>query len=237
MVQELISGPAFPRPATLRVRFRKTGNLQYISHLDLVRTMTRILLRAKIPVAYSEGFNPIPRLSFAAPLSVGVESEVEVMDVRITHPVDLSLVVDRLNKHLPLEMTVYDAYYAETKPNAIAYVSYLIKIKEAALPKEERRKAMEETLLGKPLTVVKNTKAGRRETDISPMVRSVETAIEGEEYFFRITLFTENASFLNPDYLVRALHEKNNALSGERDREHYTVLRTGFFLADGTPFR
>ncbi len=237
MVQKLIAGAAFERPVTLRVRFKKIGSLQYISHLDLVRTMTRVIIRSGIPVAYSEGYNPIPRLSFAAPLSVGIESEVEVMDIRVTHPVDLSLTVRSLNENLPLEMQVYDAYYAETKPTAIDHVSYLIKIKEETPATEERAALLSSVLAEKPLTVLKNTKAGRRETDVSPVIRTAEVSLLGEEYLLSVSLFAPNASFLNPDYLIRALSERTGLLSGSRAKEYYTVLRTGFFLEDGKEFR
>ena len=58
----------------LRIKFTKTGALQYISHLDLHRTFSRLLVRKNVPVWYSEGFTPHPRLVFATPLSVGAES-------------------------------------------------------------------------------------------------------------------------------------------------------------------
>ena len=59
---------------TLRFKFKKLGKLQYISHLDLVRTMNKIIVRAKLPLWYSEGFNPKPKMIFAAPLSICTES-------------------------------------------------------------------------------------------------------------------------------------------------------------------
>ncbi len=58
----------------IRLKFKKTGNLQYISHLDLVRTMHKVIVRADLPLWYTEGFNPKPKMIFAAPLSIGTES-------------------------------------------------------------------------------------------------------------------------------------------------------------------
>ena len=58
-------------PITLRVKFFKVGKLQYISHLDLVRTMMKIIVRSKLPLWYTEGFNHKPKIFFAAPLSTG----------------------------------------------------------------------------------------------------------------------------------------------------------------------
>ena len=54
-------------PINLRVKFKKVGALQYVSHLDLVRTMHKIIVRAKLPLWYTEGFNPKPKMVFAAP--------------------------------------------------------------------------------------------------------------------------------------------------------------------------
>ena len=68
MVQESVIEKKNPPQAPqmrLRLRFRKTGRLRYISHLDLVRTMTKAVSRAKLPVWYTQGFNPVPKMVFA----------------------------------------------------------------------------------------------------------------------------------------------------------------------------
>jgi radical SAM-linked protein len=68
----------------LRVRFRRGEEVKYITHLDLMRLWERALRRADVPLAYSEGHTPHPRLSLAAPLAVGVTSSAELMDVLLT---------------------------------------------------------------------------------------------------------------------------------------------------------
>ena len=98
---------------TLRVRFTKVGSLQYISHLDLVRTMNKILVRAGLPLWYSSGFNPKPKMVFAAPLSIGTESLTEFMDIRLTHRIPAEKVVECLNKNMTEEMQVTEAYYPD----------------------------------------------------------------------------------------------------------------------------
>lgn len=80
---ELAAYPLLPAPITVRFRFSKTGSLQYISHLDLQRTFGRVVLRAGIPVWYTKGFNPHPKLVFALPLPVGTESVTEYLDLRV----------------------------------------------------------------------------------------------------------------------------------------------------------
>jgi len=65
----------------LRIRFDRGEEVKFISHLDLMRLWQRALTRAGMPLAYSEGFNPRPRMSLAAPLALGVTSEAELMDI------------------------------------------------------------------------------------------------------------------------------------------------------------
>lgn len=67
----------------VRVWFKKMGMSRYVSHLDLMRAMTRSVRRAGVPLWYTEGYNPHPYLTFALPLSLGMESLYESMDIRI----------------------------------------------------------------------------------------------------------------------------------------------------------
>ena len=90
----------------LRVRFTRDETLKYIGHLDIARTWQRILRRAEIPVAYSEGFNPQPRMAFAAALPVGCTSAHEELELFVTPPCDLADVQARLNRALPPGMQV-----------------------------------------------------------------------------------------------------------------------------------
>ena len=78
----------------VRVFFKKTGRMKFISHLDLQRFMIRMIRRSGIPVWYSEGFNPHPYITFALPLSLGFESTYDVMDMRLdddNFPLDKTL--------------------------------------------------------------------------------------------------------------------------------------------------
>ena len=104
-----------PTKLVIRFKFKKTGKLQYISHLDLVRTMHKVIVRADLPLWYTEGFNPKPKMVFAAPLSIGTESLSEFMDIRLTEPIDPKEAMARLNANMTDEMQVTEAYYPETK--------------------------------------------------------------------------------------------------------------------------
>ena len=85
----------------LRVRFSRGEELRFISHLDTMRLWQRAFKRARMPLAYSEGFNPRPRLSLAAPLQLGMTSEAELMDVFFTGWVSPHFFTMAMSQQLP----------------------------------------------------------------------------------------------------------------------------------------
>jgi radical SAM-linked protein len=93
----------------LRVTFSKGENLRYISHLDLSRTWERTLRRAGIPIAYTKGFHPHPKMVFAAALPVGCTGEAEVMDVILSQPMPPRRVLRGLSHSLPDGLVAIDA--------------------------------------------------------------------------------------------------------------------------------
>ncbi len=85
----------------LRITFSKIGALRYIGHLDLHTLWERTARRASLPLAYSQGFHPQPKLQLASALPLGFSSRCEVLDMRLTQDVDLKYLPDRLQKALP----------------------------------------------------------------------------------------------------------------------------------------
>lgn len=87
-------------PQRVRVVFRKRGVLQWVSHLDTMRAWERTLRRAGLPLVYTQGFSPHPRIALAAPLPVGFEGERELMDIWLDPALDPGLVHGRLEPQL-----------------------------------------------------------------------------------------------------------------------------------------
>jgi len=85
----------------LRIRFNRGEEVKYISHLDIMRLWHRAFNRAGIGLAYSEGFNPHPRMSLAAPLALGVTSEAELMDIVLTRSASPHFITAALSRQLP----------------------------------------------------------------------------------------------------------------------------------------
>ncbi|MBI4186507.1 MAG: DUF2344 domain-containing protein [Chloroflexi bacterium] len=94
----------------LRVRFCRGEEIKFISHLDIIRLWQRALLRAGMPLAYSEGFSPHPRISLAVPLAVGITSEAELMDVFLARPVSPHSFVAAVSRQLPPGVHITQAH-------------------------------------------------------------------------------------------------------------------------------
>lgn len=94
----------------LRLKFGRGEELKFLSHLDLMRLWERVLRRAGLPLAYSEGFTPHPRISLAAPLSVGVTSQAELMDVFLSRWVSPHSLVAQAKRQLPDGLDLLEAW-------------------------------------------------------------------------------------------------------------------------------
>ena len=105
----------------VRLKFRKEGPVRFIGHLDLMRTMQKTFRRANIPIAYSEGFNPHQVFSFATALAVGVSSEGEYMDLKLTQEVPVEMLIVAINNAAPPGIVVTQGVVLKDKePKAMA---------------------------------------------------------------------------------------------------------------------
>ena len=107
----------------LRIKFSRGEEIKFISHLDLMRCWERALRRAAVPLAYSEGFSPHPRISMAAPLALGVTSEAELMDINVTRWVSPHWFASGLSRQLPTGLSIIGVFpVATTLPSLQAAV-------------------------------------------------------------------------------------------------------------------
>ncbi len=224
---------------TLRFRFYKKGALQYISHLDLVRTMHKVIVRAGFPLWYTEGFNPKPKLIFGAPLSIGCESECEFLDVRLTEKINESEAVAALNRNMTEQMQVTEAYYTETSFQDMAFLGYDFRFSLVDGPDSMERIAA--CLCADSIIIEKQGKSGKhkvmKQVDIKPQIRSAEVYSQGKEICIRAVLSADPAAFLNPEHLVSALKRECGILRDENlARESYSILRTHAYRKDMTEF-
>ena len=103
----------------LQIVYSKSKEAVFLSHLDVMKVFEQALSRADIPVMFSNGFNPRPELVFAHPLSVGIESTGEILEIKLSERVETSYLVKQLNRVLPNGLTVLSAEYVNPNSKSI----------------------------------------------------------------------------------------------------------------------
>lgn len=235
--KRLLNLPVLERPMTVRLKFRKVGKLQYISHLDLQRTFNRVIVRACLPVWYTKGFNPHAKLVFSTPLSVGAQSVYEFLDIRIDRQMDCREIMDRLNRELTDELYILDTYLPTSDFSEITWASYDIEICSKGL-KEESVGEIRRTLTESPLLLSKKTKSGEKEIDIIPMIHSLKVSYDSMSNTVKLSavLKATTGEYLNPELLITGLKQNNQILQGDPTEEWYTILRTAVMKDDFSLF-
>ena len=190
----------------LRLRFEKTGRAIYISHLDLMHTMQRAFLRAGLPLAYSEGFNPHALISIILPLSVGTESVCELMDFRLREDVDLSTIPELLTDSLPEGITALEVYPAESKGKDLKWISVTGVFEYDTADPEKMAAGLSELFDRDSLVITKKTKKGMGESDIKPAIHSVKFTPAEESVIVNAVVSAQEPT-LNPDHLATAARQ------------------------------
>ena len=219
-------------PITVRVVFQKTGNLQYFSHLDLQRTWQRVLVRASIPMWYTQGFNPHSKIVFGVPLPVGSEGMSEMVDLRIDREITCAEIKSQLNAELTDEMQVSEVYVPTTAFSDISWGTYEITVKTGGDPIDVAA-AINRIFLpdGEPIVMTKRSKSGDKEVNILPMIHSAKAVADQNGLIhLRATLRAGNTENLNPEYLIKAMRDRLGILpeEGAPCVEWYRILRIGF---------
>ena len=229
--------PMLDEPRTLRVRFVKKGNLQYISHLDLQRTFGRVLVRAGLPLWYTKGFNPHIKMVFGMPLPVGCESECEFLDIRIEREMSCEEIKERLNAELTAELAALDVYVPERKFTDMAFAAY-----EYTLTLPNADDALADSIAALfangPLIVTKRAKSGEKQVDLCELIREISVYDEDGTIRMNATLVAGEGKTITPEALIGVLRDRLGLFVGDPMQERYRILRREVLLADGeTVFR
>jgi len=157
----------------VRLMLRKEGRMRFLGHLDFMNAFHRTVLRAGLPVRYSGGFHPKPRVSFSEALPTGMESDAELIDVELTRAVAVGEVVDRLNRELPQGFQVLAG---EIVPPSTPSPSSSIRLScyRVELPAGVELPCSPEAFLAADSVVVSRPKGNRTlEVDIRPWVAAL----------------------------------------------------------------
>ncbi len=210
----------------VRIFLYKKDRLKFVSHLDMNRFMTRILQLSKIPFWYTEGFNPHPYLTFALPLSLGFESEYEILDIRVVDDAFTNeMVKESLNRVMPEYIQAYEVCDAVLKAGKIGYAEF--KISFSQFPQDLPHK-LSTFLLQESIVVEKTGKKGKVSSiDLAPKIKSFTLDYEDNQLVLTLILPAGGADNVNPTLLLDAFG----------DLPYYRVCRTKVFDTDMNLFK
>lgn len=159
-----------------RLLFSKEGNAVWISHLDLMRLFQRAFKRAGLKLTHTQGFNQRPSVSIALPLSVGIESQCELLDFDLEEEVGIDEILSRLNQSLVDGVCVHSVYSEGKKLKYLTHMDCELKLEyDAGVPNDCVGK-LQALFAQNSLTVEKKGKNGIVSQDIIPMIQSLSVA-------------------------------------------------------------
>lgn len=170
----------------VRVRFTKRGKVRFISHRDVARAFERAFRIERLPLAFTEGFSPRPKVSFGLALSVGYESDAEYLDFEVVDELDTDALSARLTAVLPEGIDVTGCASLEDRAQAlqeaVTVVGYDVEVEQAdgALLTFDRLTTLAEQALGSTELRIVRTRKGREvEEDIRPIIRDLQARATG----------------------------------------------------------
>ncbi|KNF09443.1 hypothetical protein CLPU_3c02220 [Gottschalkia purinilytica] len=220
----------------IRAKFTKCNDLKYISHLDLMRLFQRAFRRADIPLKYSEGFNPQPKMAFATALSLGVSSDGEYMDIELEDNIDIKEFVDRTNSVLPDGIKIVKASDKDTKESIMALIRWSEYIVEVSLiekiDKETIDNEINKFMKMEEIIVVKEKKKGykvvRKEDNVRDRIRKlIILDYEDNTIIFKMMLKTGSNGNLKPEVVIDKLDELTKI---KIDKENIKIHRLDLFI-------
>ena len=183
----------------LRLVFSKNDEAAYISHLDLMKSLQRSFCRAKLPVKYSEGFNPHICMSILSPLSTGYRSQYELCDLDLTCDKMPDRVIERLNNALPNGIRVIKAYSANEGKRVAEIANSKFEIFMEGGNAEQLQDVFK-----KPVTFEKKSKRGSKQVNVLDYIKSISFS-NIEKGCLCSCILSAGDDPLNPSYIVSIL--------------------------------
>mgnify|MGYP000883787569 CR=1 FL=1 len=188
------------------VKYKKSGSAVYISHLDLQRTMHRVLRRSRLPIKYTMGFHPHVAMTFALPLSVAVASRGDYMEFQVLEYIPPLDIKNAINASMPDGLYALDCGYLPNEtPSLMSLVrqsSWEIKIDN--MSHQQLAAAVLAALEAPSLPVRKEVKGREREVDIKSGVYALE-APEGGRAVLKALLRSGSRDNVSPQLLLQAM--------------------------------
>lgn len=197
------AAPSVLTGARFRIRYAKTGPARYAGHLDLVRVFDRTMRRAGIPISYSQGFHPHPKISFGPPLPLGLESRAEYVDITLEKPYPA---IDASLRHgLPEGLSIIGIRPIPDKTDSLVQIMTAAEYDVRCAVDSRLTDAISAMLDRDSITVIRRTKHGDREKDIRPGIRDI--TLTGDRLGFTMLLSLEDNTLVKPVEVLGLLFE------------------------------
>ena len=193
----------------IRIKFGKEGDLKFIGHLDIMHFYQKALRRADIPICYSAGFSPHQIMSFANPLSLGLTSEGEYMDIEVSESGSSEKMLAKLNAQMVEGAHVYSWRRlpddAENAMASFAAADYTVRFRPGYGPEnwDQFAAEFERFCAQESIMVEKQTKRNIRQVDIRPLIYQLE--ISDGEVFMQVA--SGSVNHLKPEMVFQAFYD------------------------------
>ncbi|PKM59038.1 MAG: hypothetical protein CVU99_15540 [Firmicutes bacterium HGW-Firmicutes-4] len=204
----------------IQYQFKRSTPLRFLSHLDQQRLFQRAFRRANMPVEYSQGFNPHPRMSFALAMSVGLTSDGEYGEVIVSEDIDVETFISRMNQVLPNGLEIVTAKICGegvgSLSAALSKSVYMIRIK--VVPGTDLATLAEtiESYLALPqILIQKRNKKGKYvEKDIRPFIESIAVFADSEtdKVNIKMTLIYIEQQCVKPEQILESINNQNSVV-------------------------
>lgn len=202
----------------VRITFAKQGPLRFIGHLDLHRLWERAMRRADLPLAYSQGFHPQPKISLAAALPLGFSSRSEVLDVRLNEELSVTDISTRLQESLPPDIQIINVQMVDERLPALqtqvlsaAYNAHLTEpVDGSVLTRNVEALMMSESLI--------RERRGKS-YDLRPLIEMLSVITEANgKVWLKMTLSAREGATGRPEEVLAALGIEPETVRVERIR-------------------
>lgn len=211
----------------VRIVYKKYGRMKFISHLDVNRLMMRLIRRAKLPIWFTEGFKPHPYITFALPLSLGFESEYDLMDVKITDDsFPPEKIASALSQVAPEGLLFVSSAEPIMKYAEISSADYIVVFQTDS----DLFKEMLESFLSKPeINVLKRRKKGNYDTvNIKEKLFNFEVSTTEEGIALKMLIPAGSVENYNPTLYVNGFYEEFSQFSDVK----YDIIRGNIYAND-----
>lgn len=192
----------------MRIQFTKQEEVRFISHLDLMRALSRAFRRAKAPIAFSQGFNPHHLVSMGPPLSVGITSTGEYLDVELAEELSVEEFLELMRPEMPKGLDLVKGEIITREATSLmAHIDiavYLVRLK-TILDKEGIERVLGEFLRQKNIFIMREKK--NRELDIRPLIRELKLMYVGDDPVLQMRVQTGSKGNVRPDEVIAALQK------------------------------